>query len=65
MTKLRLVADNVRSYEWQSFPRREPKPPRERLGPIGPLCISPNREPQLVRAVRAVIDTYLGVGLIP
>jgi hypothetical protein len=34
MTKLRLVADNPRSYEWESYPRREPKPPRERLGPI-------------------------------
>ena len=30
----RLIADNVRSWEWESFPRREPKPARERLGPL-------------------------------
>jgi hypothetical protein len=34
VTKLSLVADNTRSYEWESFPRREPRPARERLGPI-------------------------------
>jgi hypothetical protein len=34
--RLRLVADNPRSYEWESYPRREPKPPRERLGPLRP-----------------------------
>jgi hypothetical protein len=35
--KLRLVAENVRCYEWEAFDkcaRREPKPPRERLGPV-------------------------------
>jgi hypothetical protein len=42
MTKLRLVADNVRSFEWESYPRREPKAPRERLGPIRP--VRPNRK---------------------
>jgi hypothetical protein len=29
----RLVSDRVRSSEWESFPRREPRPARERLGP--------------------------------
>src|SRR5262245_60052212 len=27
----RLVIDRVKSWEWESFPRREPKPARERL----------------------------------
>jgi hypothetical protein len=26
--------DNTRSWEWITLPRREPKPPRERLGPV-------------------------------
>jgi hypothetical protein len=30
----RLVAENVRSWEWESFPRREPRRARERLGPL-------------------------------
>jgi hypothetical protein len=33
---LRLIADNTRSWEWESFPRREPKPARESLGPLRP-----------------------------
>jgi hypothetical protein len=32
--RLRLAVENVRSWEWESFPRREPKPPRERLAPL-------------------------------
>jgi hypothetical protein len=31
----RLIAENVRSWEWESFARREPRPARERLSPIG------------------------------
>ena len=31
---VRLVVENTRSWEWESLPRREPKPPRERLGPL-------------------------------
>jgi hypothetical protein len=36
MSELRLVADNVRSYDWESYPRREPKPARERLRGLVP-----------------------------
>ncbi len=32
--ELRLVSDRVASWEWESYPRREPKPARERLGPL-------------------------------
>jgi hypothetical protein len=36
------------------------------LGPgMTSLCVCPHREPHFVAATRAVIDTYLGVGLIP
>jgi hypothetical protein len=28
---LRLVSDRVRSFEWESLPRREPRRARERL----------------------------------
>jgi hypothetical protein len=31
----RLVIENVRSWEWESFERRSPRPARERLGPVG------------------------------
>jgi hypothetical protein len=31
---LQLVSDRVASWEWISLPRREPKPARERLGPL-------------------------------
>ena len=31
---LRLVSDRVASWEWISLPRREPRPARERLGPL-------------------------------
>ncbi len=34
---IRLVSDRVRSFEWESYARREPKPARERLGPLK-LC---------------------------
>jgi hypothetical protein len=27
----KLISDRVASYEWETIPRREPKPPRERL----------------------------------
>jgi hypothetical protein len=33
---LRLVSDRVRSFEWESYPRREPKPARERLPGLAP-----------------------------
>ncbi len=29
-----LISQHVRSWEWESFARREPKPARERLGPL-------------------------------
>jgi hypothetical protein len=31
---LRLVSDRVRSFEWESYPRREPRRARERLAPL-------------------------------
>jgi hypothetical protein len=31
---LRLVSDRTASWEWESYPRREPKPARERLSPL-------------------------------
>ncbi len=31
---LRLVADNVRSWEWESGDRRKARPPRYRLAPL-------------------------------
>ena len=39
---LRLIADNVRSWEWESFPRREPKLARERLGPVSGITRAKN-----------------------
>jgi hypothetical protein len=33
---LRLVSDRVRSFEWESYPRKEPKPARERLLRLAP-----------------------------
>jgi hypothetical protein len=33
---LRLVSDNVRSFEWISLPRREPRRARERLRGLAP-----------------------------
>jgi hypothetical protein len=33
---VRLVVENVRSFEWISLPRREPRRARERLGPLKP-----------------------------
>jgi hypothetical protein len=38
---LRLVVENVRSFECESYPRREPRPPRERLGPLKPTSRPP------------------------
>jgi hypothetical protein len=32
--KLKLVSGRTRPIEWESFPRREPKLARERLGPL-------------------------------
>ena len=32
--KLKLVSGRTRHIEWESFPRREPKLARERLGPL-------------------------------
>jgi hypothetical protein len=31
---LRLVSDQVKSWEWESLPRREPRRARERLAPL-------------------------------
>jgi len=31
---LRLVSDHVRSWEWESLPRREPRRARERLSDL-------------------------------
>ena len=39
---LRLVSDRVRSFEWESYPRREPRPPRERLRGLAPWRPTPN-----------------------
>lgn len=33
---LRLAVENVRSWEWESYPRREPKPARERQRGLAP-----------------------------
>jgi hypothetical protein len=33
---LRLVSDQVKSWEWESLPRREPRRARERLRPLKP-----------------------------
>lgn len=33
---LRLVSDRVRSFEWESYPRREPRPARDRLRGLAP-----------------------------
>ncbi len=33
---LRLAVENVRSWEWQSYARREPRRARERLAPLRP-----------------------------
>jgi hypothetical protein len=38
----RLVFDNVRSWEWETIPRREPRSPRERLGPIRSQACAPD-----------------------
>jgi hypothetical protein len=53
--RLHLVADNTRSWEWESFPRREPRPARERLAnPAKPVstCGSVKLEPVLPREPR-------------
>jgi hypothetical protein len=39
-----LVSVRVASYEWESFPRREPKPARERLGPLASRARAPQRK---------------------
>jgi hypothetical protein len=31
-----LISDRPDPQGWESFPRREPKPARERLGPLAP-----------------------------
>jgi hypothetical protein len=41
---LTLVSDRVASWEWESFPRREPKPARERLCSLKP-CKPGDKEP--------------------
>ena len=50
--ELRLVGDRVRSFEWQSFPRREPKPARERLGPLKPRKPVEALAPRKIRPLR-------------
>jgi hypothetical protein len=37
----RLVIENVKSFEWESFARREPRRARERLGPLNPTARLP------------------------
>ena len=37
----RLVIEHVRSWEWESFARREPRRARERLGPLNPTTRQP------------------------
>ena len=34
--KLKLVSGRTRPIEWESFPRREPRPARERLRGLAP-----------------------------
>ena len=34
---VRLVVENVRSFEWESYPRREPRRARERQRGLEPL----------------------------
>jgi len=36
-----FVMENVRSWEWQRLPRREPREARERLGPLKPISRQP------------------------
>ena len=33
---LSLVSDRTLPWEWEGYPRREPRPARERLGPLKP-----------------------------
>jgi len=33
----RLIVENVKSLEWESFDRREPLKARERLGPVAAI----------------------------
>jgi hypothetical protein len=40
---VRLVVENVRSFEWESYPRREPRKPRDRLGPLAPRRVTDAR----------------------
>jgi hypothetical protein len=35
-----LISHHVRSWEWESFARRVPKPARERLGPLVPSKVN-------------------------
>jgi hypothetical protein len=39
-----LISHHVRSWDWESFARREPKPARERLGPLA--LWKPERRPR-------------------
>jgi hypothetical protein len=41
---VRLVVENTRSYEWQSYPRRDPLPARNRLAPLRPWRYIPRKE---------------------
>ena len=41
-----LISQHVRSWEWESFARREPKPARERLGPLA--LWKPERRPRRI-----------------
>ena len=40
----RLISHRIASWEWESLARREPKPARERLGPLAPW--KPERRPR-------------------
>jgi hypothetical protein len=57
--KLRLVANNTRSWEWESGPRRQPKPPRERLGPLRPKENGPDARDQSYHKAREI--HYVGL----
>jgi hypothetical protein len=41
-----LVSDQTLSLEWESLPRRDPKPACERLGPIGASQTRATRFPE-------------------
>jgi hypothetical protein len=61
-----LVSDRVRSFEWESYPRRQPKPARERLRGPAPWRPKLNEAkaidmPTIAAVARQAIDRNFGV----